>query len=109
MNFPSQSRRVMATATRSSTAFWLRYGRPNVRDGPLRQGGRSLLRGSRDMGDCSELARRSIVRQAHGMKPLLLLPQKHRPDDADFWRAAVRRGWETLRLGRTVDPADFRG
>ena len=41
------------------------------------------------------------------MKPLLILPQKHRSDDADIWRAAIRRGWETVRVGRTVDSATF--
>lgn len=31
------------------------------------------------------------------MKPLLILPSRHRSDDADIWRAAVRQGWETFR------------
>lgn len=43
------------------------------------------------------------------MKPLLLLPQKHRPDDADLWRAAIRLGWDTLRVGTTVDREAFAG
>lgn len=43
------------------------------------------------------------------MKPLLILPQRHRPDDADLWRAAIRRGWETIRVGLVVDSAVFSG
>lgn len=43
------------------------------------------------------------------MKPLLILPQKHRSDDADLWRAAIRRNWETVRIGQAVDPTLFEG
>lgn len=43
------------------------------------------------------------------MNPLLLLPQQHRSDDAEIWRAAVRQGWETIRIRREVSPADMLG
>jgi hypothetical protein len=32
--------------------------------------------------------------------PLLLLHERHSPDDADIWRVAVRRGWITERVNR---------
>lgn len=31
------------------------------------------------------------------MKKLLLLHNRHTPDDSDIWRAAIRRGWNTQR------------
>ena len=39
-------------------------------------------------------------------KPLLLLHNRHTPDDSDIWRVAVRRGWNTARVTeRTVKAA----
>src|SRR4051812_9804143 len=43
------------------------------------------------------------------MKPLLILPARHRSDDADIWRAAVRSGWETFRAGADLSGVSLAG
>jgi ATP-grasp domain-containing protein len=42
-------------------------------------------------------------------KPLLLLHNRHTPDDSDIWRVAVRRGWNTARVTEHTVKAAMEG
>ena len=40
------------------------------------------------------------------MKNLMLLHNRHTPDDSDIWRVAMRRGWNTSRCGLSAPIKD---
>lgn len=43
------------------------------------------------------------------MKNLMLLHNRHTPDDSDIWRVAVRRGWATKRTSEPYVRSDMEG
>lgn len=42
-------------------------------------------------------------------QPLILLHNRHTPDDSDIWRVAIRRGWRTVRTNQHYIERDMEG